>query len=629
MNNSKNSGTAKKPGTAIRLIKAMFDGRKPTLALIIVFILISTVANVVSSFFIRILIDDYIAPMLASAEPDFTPLLHTLLKLSLLFAAGIICALLYNRMMVSVGQDVQRKIRDELFIHMQSLPVRYFDTHTHGDLMSRFTNDTDTLREFFAQSLPQIISSVFTITVVSVAMVTLSIPLSLIILVFAVITLTISFTMSRKVSRNFYYQQKAIGDLTGYSKELIHGAKEVKVFCHEQEVMRQFSERTDTLRKYGEIANIFTNTIIPIVMSISTLQYVAIALIGGILAINGMGGVTLGSIAAFLSLSRTFSSPIAQVSTQVNAINMAITGARRIFEVMDEEPEVDDGYVTLVNADIDDDGSISESDVYTGRWAWKHPHNDGRLTYTELRGDVRLMDVVFGYNPDKIVLKDVSLYAKPGQKIAFVGATGAGKTTITNLINRFYDISDGKIRYDGINITKIKKADIRRSLGIVLQDTHLFSGTIADNIRYGKLDASDEEVIAAAKRANAHDFITRLPDGYDTFLSDDGSNFSAGQRQLLAIARAAISNPPVMILDEATSSIDTRTEAIVQRGMDSLMEGRTVLVIAHRLSTVKNANAIMVLEQGRIVERGDHDDLIGQKGKYYQLYTGNAAKTKA
>ena len=577
--------------TINRLLGEMTGKYRLRLVFVFICIIISTFVNISGSFFIQTLIDDYIPQLISTngSTPNYTPLLHLILFMASVYSLGVIATFLYNRMMVSIGQGVQKKIRDNMFAHMETLPINYFDTHTHGDIMSHYTNDTDTLREFFSLSLPQLVSSTFTIIMVTFAMIKLSPTLFIIVIFFVGLMLFVSRTMSRKASRFFRAQQTAVGDLTGYVKEMIAGQKVTKVFCHEEATINDFDHRNENLREYGKSANALTNMMMPIMMNIGALQYVIIAFIGGVLALHNVRGVTLGAIAAFLTLSKALSSPIAQISVQVNAVTMALAGAGRIFTLMDEPSEVDDGTISLNSP----------------------------------KGDIVLTDVDFGYAPDKIVLHDISLYAKPGQKIAFVGATGAGKTTITNLLNRFYDITDGNICYDGININKIKKADLRRSLGMVLQDTRLFTGTVADNIRFGKLDATDEEVQNAAKIANADNFISRLPQGYDTMLTGDESALSAGQRQLLAIARAAIADPPVMILDEATSSIDTRTEAIVQKGMDSLMEGRTVFVIAHRLSTVKNSEAIMVLEQGRIIERGSHDELLKAKGRYYQLYTGS------
>ncbi len=607
--------------TIKRLLKEMTGKYKIALFFVFLFILISTAANVAGSFFIQTLIDDYITPLAVSPNPVFDGLIRVLFIMGGIYLTGVLATFFYNRMMVVVGQGVQKKIRDDMFAHMQKLPIRYFDTHTHGEVMSRYTNDIDTLREFFSQSLPQMLSSVFTIITVTVAMLALSIPLSIMVFAFVVIMLLTTKQISKRAAKNFILQQQYIGELNGYVEEMITGQRVIKVFSHEDETIRDFKERNELLRSQSAAANSLTNIIFPVIMNIGTLQYVVIAFLGGAMALGGIGGITLGTIAAFLTLSKSFSAPIGQISAQINSVIMALAGAERIFELLDEEPEVDDGDVVLVNAKMKD-GELTECEEHTCLWAWKQQKDDGSVVYTELKGDVRLFNVDFGYSKDKPVLHDVSLYAKPGQKIAFVGATGAGKTTITNLINRFYDIADGEISFDGIDIKKIRKADLRSSLGIVLQDTHLFTGTVADNIRYGRLDATDEDVRHAAKLAGAHEFIMRLPEGYDTMISGDEGNLSGGQRQLLAIARAAVADPPVMILDEATSSIDTRTEAIVQQGMDSLMKGRTVFVVAHRLSTVKNANAIMVMDGGKIIERGDHDELIRAKGKYYQLYTG-------
>ena len=610
--------------TTKRLLKEMTGKYKVALLFVFIFIFISAVANVAGSFFIQRLVDDYISPLLLSDNPVFAGLLKALLVMGSVYLIGVICTFFYNRMMVEISQGVLKKIRDEMFSHMQSLPIKYYDTHTHGDLMSRYTNDTDTLREMLSMSLPQALTSIITIIAVAAAMIILNIPLTVLVFATVAIMLFIVKKLGGKAARHYMEQQKAIGGLNGYIEEMVHGQKVVKVFCHENAAESGFAEKNEVLRSHAAAASRLTNILMPVMMNLGALQYVLVALLGGALAMYGVSGITLGTIAAFLSLSKAFSAPIGQMSTQLNAVIMALAGAGRIFNLLDEPIEIDNGYVTLTNAKYEN-GKLKECAEHTGLWAWKHPHSDGSLTYTELKGDVRFFDVDFGYDEKKIVLHNVTLYAKPGQKIAFVGATGAGKTTITNLINRFYDIADGKIRFDGININKIKKSDLRRSLGVVLQDTHLFTGTVSENIRYGKLNATDEEIHHAAEIANAHDFIMRLPKGYDTVISGDGGNLSGGQRQLLAIARAAVADPPVMILDEATSSIDTRTETIVQKGMDGLMNGRTVFVIAHRLSTVKNSNAIMVMEQGRIIERGDHDALIAEKGKYYQLYTGSFA----
>ena len=574
------------------------------------------------SLYLQTLIDSYITPLLQAATPDFAPLFRSILIMGCIYAVGILACLFYNRTMVSIAQGTLKRIRDEMFEHMQTLPIRYFDTHTHGDIMSHYTNDTDTLRQMLAQSIPQMFSSLITIISVFFAMLFTSWQLTIFVLCFVFIMLQVTGRVAGKSGYYFIRQQKALGDVNGYIEEMINGQKVIKVFCHEEKAKEIFDQKNEELCKDASAANSFANILMPIMGNLGNLQYVLLATIGGTMALGGAGGMTVGTIASFLQLSRSFMNPISQISNQLNMVVMALAGAERIFKLMDEEPEVDEGYVTLVNAKYDENGELTESKERTGLWAWKHPHGDGTLTYTKMRGEVRFYDVDFGYNEEKIVLHNISLYAEPGQKVAFVGSTGAGKTTITNLINRFYDLADGKIRYDDININKIKKADLRRSLGVVLQETNLFTGTIMENIRYGKLDATDEEVYAAAKLANADDFIRLLPNGYDTVITGNGGSLSQGQRQLIAIARAAVADPPVMILDEATSSIDTRTEAIVQRGMDALMKGRTVFVIAHRLSTVRNSDVIMVLEQGRIIERGSHDKLIAEKGKYYQLYTG-------
>lgn len=589
---------------------------------VLICIVVNALAMVSCSLYLQTLIDSYITPLLQAATPDFAPLFRSILIMGCIYAVGILACLFYNRTMVSIAQGTLKRIRDEMFEHMQTLPIRYFDTHTHGDIMSHYTNDTDTLRQMLAQSIPQMFSSLITIISVFFAMLFTSWQLTIFVLCFVFIMLQVTGRVAGKSGYYFIRQQKALGDVNGYIEEMINGQKVIKVFCHEEKAKEVFDQKNEELCRDASAANSFANILMPIMGNLGNLQYVLLATIGGTMALGGVGGMTIGTIASFLQLSRSFMNPISQISNQLNMVVMALAGAERIFKLMDEEPEVDEGYVTLVNAKYDENGELTESKERTGLWAWKHPHGDGTLTYTKMRGEVRFYDVDFGYNEEKIVLHNISLYAEPGQKVAFVGSTGAGKTTITNLINRFYDLADGKIRYDDININKIKKADLRRSLGVVLQETNLFTGTIMENIRYGKLDATDEEVYAAAKLANADDFIRLLPNGYDTVITGNGGSLSQGQRQLIAIARAAVADPPVMILDEATSSIDTRTEAIVQRGMDALMKGRTVFVIAHRLSTVRNSDVIMVLEQGRIIERGSHDKLIAEKGKYYQLYTG-------
>ncbi|MDB2089724.1 ABC transporter ATP-binding protein [Clostridium paraputrificum] len=596
---------------------------------VLVSILLSAVASVVSTLFLKTLIDDYITPLLLEAIPDFSGLARLILIMAGIYLIGVIATLFYNRVMVVIAQGVLKEIRDEMFEKMQKLPIRYFDTHSHGDIMSHYTNDTDTLRQMLTQSIPQLFSSVVTIVAVFVSMLTLSLWLTIFVVLFTFIILKVVGNIASKSSKYFVSQQKSLGNVNGYIEEMINGQKVVKVFCHEDKAKELFNQKNEELCKNATEANRFANMLGPLMNNMGYILYVSMAIVGGGLAIlgvtnvslSGVGTLTLGMIASFLQLSRSFIMPLSQVSQQLSSIVMAIAGAGRIFNLIDEKHEEDRGYVTLVNVNKIN-GEIIETKEHSHHWAWKHPHSDGTITYTELKGEVRFFDVDFGYNEEKIVLHNISLYAEPGQKIAFVGATGAGKTTITNLINRFYDIADGKIRYDGININKIKKNDLRRSLGIVLQDVNLFTGTVMENIRYGRLDASDEECIQAAKLANADGFIRMLPNGYNTIISGDGSDLSQGQRQLISIARAAVADPPVMILDEATSSIDTHTESIVQSGMDSLMEGRTVFVIAHRLSTVKNSDVIMVLEKGRIIERGSHESLIKEKGKYYQLYTG-------
>lgn len=615
---------SKTPGKTLkRLLAYIWRDYKIHCMVVVISIIISSLTGVIGNLFLRNLIDDYILPFLGQSDPSFAPLLHALIAMACIYYIGTASTFIYARIMISITQGVLKKIRDEMFTHMEKLPIKYFDTHAHGDIMSCYTNDTDTLRQMISQSIPQMLSSSITIVSTFISMLVLSLPLTLLIVLMVAVMLNAVRFIGGRSGMYFVRQQKSLGALNGYIEEMMEGQKVVKVFCHEEESKEKFYELNDELFDSAKNANTFANILMPVMANLGNINYVLTLAVGSVLAINGIGGLTLGALASFLQLTRSFNMPITQVSQQFNSIIMALAGAERIFELLDEPEEVDNGYVTLVNVTEEPDGTLKESEKRTGIWAWKHPHQaDGTITYQRLEGDVVLDGVDFGYTDDKIVLHDIKMYANPGQKIAFVGATGAGKTTITNLINRFYDIQDGKIRYDGININKIKKPDLRRSLGIVLQDTHLFTGTIADNIRYGKLDATDEEVIAAAKLANAHYFITKLPNGYDTILSGDGTSLSQGERQLLAIARAAIADPPVLILDEATSSIDTRTETIVQNGMDQLMKGRTVFVIAHRLSTIKNSDVIMVLEQGRIIERGNHESLLEERGKYYQLYTG-------
>ena len=607
-----------------RLMHYVFRDYKFHCIAVFLLIFAGVIANVQGTMFTKNLIDDYITPFLLSDNPNFAPLAKAISRVAAFYAIGVISTYAYNRIMVAVTQGTLRNLRNDLFAHMEKLPIRYFDTHSHGDIMSVYTNDIDTLRQMISQSIPQIINSTFTIVSVLVSMLILNIPLTLVTLVMVSLMLICTKKAAGQSGKYFLDQQKNLGAVNGYIEEMMNGQKVVKVFCHEDASIREFHELNEALYTSADRANTFANILGPINAQLGNISYVVCAIVGGVLALNGFGGFTLGGLASFLTFNKSFNMPINQVSQQFNAIVMAMAGADRIFRLMDEAVEKDDGYVLLVNAK-EENGKLTESAARTGQWAWKHTHQaDGSVDYKKLRGDVVFDGVDFGYTDDKIVLHDVKLYAKPGQKIAFVGSTGAGKTTITNLINRFYDIQDGKIRYDGININKIKKADLRRSLGIVLQDTHLFTGTVKENIRFGKLDATEEEVIAAARLANADGFIRRLPNGYDTMLTGDGANLSQGQRQLLAIARAAIADPPVLILDEATSSIDTRTERIVQDGMDRLMKGRTTFVIAHRLSTVRNSDCIMVLENGRIIERGTHEQLIQEKGRYYQLYTGNA-----
>lgn len=613
-----------KQATLKRVLAYVFKNYKWRFMAVFVLILISALCMVRFSLFMQTLIDSYITPLLAAKNPDFSGLAHAIFQLIIIGIIGVASTYTFNRLMVYVGQGTMRRIRVDLFTHMESLPIKYFDTHAHGDIMSIYTNDVDTLRQLISQSIPQVVNSTFSIVTTFVSMLVLNVPLSVLSLFMVVILLYVARKIAAQSSKYFHDQQNDLGRVNGFIEEMIDGQKVVKVFNHEERAKEDFRKLNQELRESATNANIFANILMPVSANIGHFSYVLCAMLGAVLALNGYAGLTLGTLVSFLALNRGFTNPITQISQQINSVVMAMAGADRVFQLLDAEPELDEGYVELVNAKEDAAGNLQEVEESTGTWAWKHPHEDGTVTYHKQEGRVTFTDVTFGYNDDKMVLYDINLFAKPGQKIAFVGSTGAGKTTITNLINRFYDIQEGKIHYDGINIRKIKKADLRRSLGIVLQDTHLFTGTVMDNIRYGRLNASDEECIEAAKLANAHDFIKRLPEGYDTILTGDGSNLSQGQRQLLAIARAAVANPPALILDEATSSIDTRTEVHVQEGMDALMKGRTTFVIAHRLSTVRNADCIMVLEQGRIIERGNHDELIAQKGRYYQLYTGNA-----
>ncbi|MGN1327872.1 MAG: ABC transporter ATP-binding protein [Clostridia bacterium] len=606
---------------AKRLLGYIFKDYKLQFAVVMVLVIISSLTSVASSLFLETLIDDYISPMLLEQNPVFTGLIKALATMACIYIVGILATYLYNLMMSRISQGTLKTIRDEMFVKMQKLPIKYFDTHTHGDIMSYYTNDIDALRELISRGIPQIVTMVITIISTFIAMIYTSFYLTILVLFILIAMLKVTKNIGGKSSRYFIKQQETIAKANGYIEEMINGQKVIKVFSHEEEAVANFKKINDELCEDSTNANRYSNILMPALANLGNIQFVLVGVLGGILAINGVGGLTVGAIASFLNLSKSFSMPISRLSQQINSIVMAVAGAKRIFELMDEEPEKDEGYVTLVNVE-NINGELKEVEHYTGKWAWKHQHHDGRLEYVELKGHIEFTNVDFGYEKEKMILHNISLYAKPGQKIAFVGATGAGKTTITNLLNRFYDIEDGKIRYDGININKIKKADLRRSLGMVLQDVNLFTGTIKENIRYGNENATDEEVIEAAKLANAHNFIMNLPKGYDTMIDGNGGSLSQGQKQLISIARAAINNPPVMILDEATSSIDTRTEKIVQDGMDKLMNGRTVFVIAHRLSTVRNSKAIIVLDHGQIIERGNHEDLINQKGVYYRLYTG-------
>ena len=609
--------------TAKRLMKYVTEKYKFQFILVFFCILISAVATTAVSLSLRYLLDDFILPLVGQKTPDFAGLYKALTVLGVIFLAGVIATFIYTRMMVYIGQGVLKRVRDDMFEHMQTLPIRYFDQNTNGSIMSLYTNDTDTLRQMISQAIPQALMALFTIVVTFISMLVLSPLLTILAVLIIFVMLAVTGRIGAKSGKYFVHQQMSLADVTGFVEERMNGQRVVKVFNHEAKSKEEFDQLNEVLFESASQANKYGNMMGSVIGNIGNLQFVLTAVLGGILSVAGIGGITLGVMASYLQFTKSFTQPFMQVAQQFNSIVMALAGAERIFNLIDEKPEEDEGYVTLVNARKDENGNIVECKERTGMWAWKHPHSaDGSVSYTELKGDVRFEDVTFGYNEDKTILHDISLYAKPGQKLAFVGSTGAGKTTITNLINRFYDIQEGKIRYDGINITKIKKDDLRHSLGIVLQDTHLFTGTIRDNIRYGKLDATDEEIYAAAKLAHADQFIQMLPKGYDTMLSGDGEELSQGQRQLLSIARAAVADPPVLILDEATSSIDTRTESIVQKGMDNLMKGRTVFVIAHRLSTIRNSDAIIVLEHGKIIERGDHKDLIKQKGTYYQLYTG-------
>lgn len=623
----KNGGKSADPKKSLgKVLRYVMEKYKAACVIVVIGIIISALGILTMTLFMQTLIDQYIMPLMGQADPDFTPLANRLIKLGVVLAAGIISTYAYNRIMVTVSQGTMKRLRVQLFSHMESLPIKYFDTHAHGDIMSVYTNDVDTLRQLISQSIPQTINSVISLVSTLISMIVLDIPLTLVSLLMVGVMMFVTSKMSNLSGKYFMQQQKDLGAVNGYIEEMMEGQKVVKVFCHEEKSMQGFEKLNRQLCDSARNANAVANIIMPINNNLGNISYVLCAIVGGVLALNGFSGLTIGTLVAFLSLNKGFTQPVTQVSQQLGSIIMASAGAERVFNLMEAEPEADDGYVELVRAKEDTNGNITETKERTGMWAWKHPHQaDGSVTYKKLEGKVTFDGVDFGYNDDKMVLHDIKMFAEPGQKLAFVGSTGAGKTTITNLINRFYDIQDGKIRYDDINVNKIKKADLRRSLGIVLQDTHLFTGTVMENIRYGRLDATDEDCKKAAKLANADGFIRRLPNGYDTVLTGDGANLSQGQRQLIAIARAAVADPPALILDEATSSIDTRTEVLVQRGMDALMKGRTSFVIAHRLSTVRNADCIMVMEQGRIIERGTHEQLLEQKGRYYQLYTGKTA----